>query len=374
MKQGQHRWKVSFQRQIEYEIIECPHLFDPRNSALLYPGKKERSHRFIVLDKNIEKHYGTEIRRYFQAHQVETKTFVLPAGEKNKSVESYFSILKQLDCFPINRRDEPIIAIGGGVVLDVAGFAAGCYRRGLPHLSIPTTLIGYIDASIGIKTGINFNGHKNRLGAFEPPQKVFLDKTFLRTLPDRHILNGVSEILKIAIIKDLPLFEAIESHGPECVKTRFQNDVSAWILDRSIEGMIEELQPNLFEENLARKVDFGHTFCYGLETSGRAELLHGEAVLLDMLLSTLLALRRNLMSKTDFSRIIDLVSRLGILLNVELLDPKILWDSIVERTYHRNGQQRIPLPIGIGNCVFVNDITMEEIRAACYELAEAMKA
>ena len=127
-------------------------------------------------------------------------------GEENKTVEHYLSILRELDSFPIHRRDEPIIAIGGGVLTDVVGFVASSYRRGVPHIKVPTTLMGYVDASIGIKTGINFNGNKNRLGSFDPPEKVFLDKSFLKTLPKRHILNGVCEIIKLAIIKDAEFF------------------------------------------------------------------------------------------------------------------------------------------------------------------------
>ena len=130
----------------------------------------------------------------------------MPAGEENKSVEVYLDILRQLDSFPIHRRDEPIIAIGGGVLTDVVAFIASSYRRSVPHIKVPTTLMGYVDASIGIKTGINFNGHKNRLGSFEPPRQVLLDKTFLKTLPRRHLLNGVCEIIKLAIIKDARCF------------------------------------------------------------------------------------------------------------------------------------------------------------------------
>jgi 3-dehydroquinate synthetase len=119
--------------------------------------------------------------------------------------------VRELDTFPIHRRDEPIIAIGGGTLTDVVGFVASSYRRSVPHLKVPTTLMGYVDASIGIKTGINFDGHKSRLGSFEPPRKVLLDKTFLQTLPREYILDGTGEIIKLAVIKDAGLFKRKDS-------------------------------------------------------------------------------------------------------------------------------------------------------------------
>src|SRR5258708_32263643 len=180
------RRRVTYQYTIEYEVVNDPNLFHPQNLALLSAGKTENSRRFIVVDSNVEKHYGTEIRKYFAHHQVEAKIVTFPGGEENKTAEFYLSIVRELDAFPIHRRDEPIIAIGGGVLTDVVAFVASSYRRGVPHIKVPTTLMGYVDASIGIKNGINFNGNKNRLGAFQPPQKVLLDKSFLGTLPRRH--------------------------------------------------------------------------------------------------------------------------------------------------------------------------------------------
>lgn len=358
-------WRVTYQRPVEYEVATCQNIFDPQNEALLSIGKRKNAHRFVIVDSNVARYFSTQIRDYFDFHKVDAKILVFPSGEKNKTVDNYLWVLQELDKFPINRRDEPIIAIGGGVLTDIAGFVASSYRRGIPHIKVPTTLMGYVDASIGVKAGVNFNQHKNRLGAFEPPKKVFLDRNFLKTLPKRHILNGMCEIFKLAVIKDLELFELLEAHGTSCIESRFQNDVSASILDLSVGGMLEELQPNLFEDELARKVDFGHTFSYGLETHESTEILHGEAVLIDILISSILANARNLLSEQELNRIFDLVSKLGIVLDNELVTPQLLWATLQERTYHRNGMQRVPLPEGLGYCTFVNDIKFEEIQAAC---------
>ncbi|MEJ2513560.1 MAG: sedoheptulose 7-phosphate cyclase, partial [Anaerolineales bacterium] len=272
--------------------------------------------------------------------------------------------------FPIHRRDEPIIMIGGGVLSDVAGFVASSYRRSVPHLKVPSTLMGYIDASIGIKNGINYNGYKNRLGSFEPPIRVLLDKSLLKTLPKRHILNGVSEIIKLAVIKDVSLFNLLEKYGGTSVDAKFQDEMGEKILDRSITGMLEELEPNLFEDDLARKVDFGHTFSYGLEIRHEANLLHGEAVLLDIVFSSMIAHKRCFLSAKELGRIFNLIENLGIRLNLSLLDPNALWQSLEERTCHRNGLQRVPMPRGLGNCIFINDIKQDEILTAYHELTQ----
>ena len=363
-------WHVSHQRTIEYEVVNCQNIFNPQNEALLSTGKRENARRFIIVDANVDKHFSKAMREYFNYHKIDAKIMVFPSGEKNKSVDNYLWILGELDRFPINRRDEPIIAIGGGVLTDISGFVASSYRRGVPHIKVPTTLMGYIDASVGIKTGINFNSHKNRLGSFEPPKKVFLDRNFLKTLPKRHVLNGICEMIKLAVIKDITLFELLEYHGTTCIDSRFQDEIGALILDRSVGGMLEELQPNLYEDELARKVDFGHTFSYGLETNEDILLLHGEAVLIDILISSILASARNLLSGQELNRLFDLVSKLGIDLNDGFVTPESLWITLEERTYHRNGQQRVPLPEGLGRCTFVNDVKFEEIQSACKILKE----
>ncbi|MGC8856341.1 MAG: sedoheptulose 7-phosphate cyclase [Anaerolineae bacterium] len=363
---------VTYSHLIEYEVLNTPHLFDPQNPALLSAGRIENARRFIVVDSNVEKYWAAALRNYFAYHDIETKIITFPGGEENKTIEFYLSMVRELDAFPIHRRDEPIIAIGGGVLTDVVGFVASSYRRGVPYLKVPTTLMGYVDASIGIKTGINYNGNKNRLGAFHAPQKVLLDKAFLTTLPRRHVLNGVCEIIKLAIISDTELFRLLEMYGPQSVDAHFQNKEGDLILDRAIEGMLNELQPNLFEEELARRVDFGHTFSYGLETRHETQLYHGEAVLLDILVSTLIAERRGLISETDTARIFQLVAELGISLDVSVLDPRLLWLSLEERTYHRNGLQRTPMPRGIGECVFLNDICPEEIELAVQNIEDWM--
>lgn len=356
---------VNYRREINYDILINDNIFDPENKSLLVGGEQKNSCRFVVVDSFIYDLYNSKIEEYFYANNVRSKIIRFESGERNKNMGKYTKLLEALDEFPINRVGEPIIAIGGGVTTDIVGFVASCHRRGVPHIKVPTTLMGYVDASIGIKTGINFGRYKNRVGAFEPPKSVILDKTFLKSLPDRHILNGVGEIVKLAVIKDYTLFEELEEYGVNCIKSKFQTDKGQSILNASITGMLEELEPNLYEDNLERCVDFGHTFSLVLEMNEVGDLLHGEAVSIDIAFSTILATVHSVLSLSDQRRVLNLIKKLNLPFYHTGLNPKLLWESLIERTYHRGGFQRVPLPSSIGRYVFVNDIKYEEIVEAC---------
>jgi 3-dehydroquinate synthase len=256
------------------------------------------------------------------------------------------------------------------VLLDVAGFAASLYRRGLPYVRIPTTLMGLIDAGIGIKTGVNFDAHKNRLGAYFAPQRAYLDTQFLRTLDDRHVANGIAEIIKMAIVRDLRLFELLEESIDGLIADRFCGRTAyREILVRAAVGMLEELSSNLWEAVLERVVDYGHTFSPKLEMAALPELLHGEAVAIDMALSLVLAAQRELINPEELSRALGLLDAYGLPTHHGQCEEELLMQALAETTSHRDGLQRVPLSRGIGDAVFVNDLTRTEIRSAAGYLA-----
>ncbi len=356
-------WQVSHQCDISYKIFQTENVFSPDNLSLLCGNHCNPGKSFVVADEFIYDNYIDQIENYFDYHKVYHRIVRCPSGENQKSLDGFLRLAKELEDFEIHRRSNPIIAIGGGVITDLVSFLVSCYRRGVPHLRVPTTLMGYIDASIGIKTGINFNGNKNRLGSFTSPLAVILDHQFLKTLDDRHIRNGLAEVMKLAIIKDYKLFELLESHGKAAAESRFQVEGKE-ILRLSIAGMLEELEPNLFEDCLKREVDFGHTFSPLLEMRAIDTLLHGEAVAIDVAFSVALAHERQLLSKAERDRILDAMVDLRLPCRHPLLDPTLLWKSLCERVYHRDGHQNVPLPSGIGGCSFINDITPKELEQA----------
>jgi 3-dehydroquinate synthase len=293
---------------------------------------------------------------------MDARILIVEGGERCKRPEMIFEIIDEFEKFGLVRRSEPVLIIGGGALMDAVSLAAAIYRRGVPFIKVPTTLLAYVDASIGIKTAINFNGKKNLVGSFSAPLAVLLDRGFFRTLPSREISSGLSEILKLGIGCDEELFYHLEALTPEVIfEDKFQSQ-DAMILTRAIEVMIRELEPNIHENNLCRAVDLGHTFSQVFEMSfGEDALRHGEAVALDLNLSCIVANQRGLLDDHSLRRVAMLTETLGLPTKVPEADPGELWCSVAERTRHRGGLQRIPMPCRIGESVFVNDLTSSEV-------------
>ncbi len=298
----------------------------------------------------------------------------MEVSEEYKSPETLFIILKKVEEFNPLRRKEPIIGIGGGVLLDMVGLASNLYRRGIPYIRIPTTLIGLIDAGIGVKTGINFGNHKNRLGTYYHPLITYIDPTFLSTLDSRHISNGLGEILKMGLIKDESLFNLLEQNGQSLVINKLQNfEVSRVIIDKAIAGMLAELEPNLWESILERLVDFGHTFSGALEMKALPDLLHGEAVTIDMALVSVLANQRKMLTEKELDRILSVMRAMNLPIFHPICNPDLLVAGLLDSASHRDGLQRFPIPIGIGKATFVNNIAAEELVIACNTLKNLSK-
>ncbi|MFD6529330.1 sedoheptulose 7-phosphate cyclase [Streptomyces sp. NPDC060184] len=356
-------------------------ILDPAHSALAEAGNPPGStgtRRLLVVEEQVQRLYGDRIAAYFDARGIETVTRVLPAHEQLKTMESAFHVVESMDAFGIARRHEPVVAIGGGVLMDIVGLAASLYRRSTPYVRVPTTLIGLVDAGVGAKTGVNFGRHKNRLGTYHPSSVALLDPAFLATLDQRHISNGLAEILKIALVKDRTLFELLAAHSKTLLNGRLQltedpdgrHLVAEEVLCRAVHGMLEELQPNLWEHQLQRLVDYGHSFSPVIEMEALPELLHGEAVCVDMAFTTVVARRRGLVSDEDTRRVLAVMEDLGLPVTHPACTPDVWERALTDTVRHRDGQQRLPLPVGIGQACFVNDLSPHELRAAHAELQE----
>ncbi|WP_307795674.1 sedoheptulose 7-phosphate cyclase [Actinacidiphila acididurans] len=360
---------------MRYQVIQSDNLFSPDNRHLLDSSEdtplRSGDRRLIIIDSNVDSHHGDRIRHYFDHHGVAVTIVPLRADELVKEWDSVSRVVDAMNEFTLDRRREPVLAIGGGVLTDIVGFAASLYRRGTPYVRIPTTLVGLVDAGVGIKTGVNYGAGKNRLGTYAPATVTFLDRSFLRTLDLRHISNGLAEILKMALIRSEDLFALLESHGTAVRADRFQGSTGELagagdaIISEAIHLMLEELHPNLWESVLERSVDYGHTFSPTIEMHTLPELLHGEAVMIDMAVTTALATLRGDMSEKQAERVYTVASTLGLpLWNDALAVPSLLKDALQDTVRHRDGQQRLPLPLGIGRHHFVNDVTETELREA----------
>jgi 3-dehydroquinate synthase len=372
-------WIVNAALPVHYQVRMVDGVFDPRNRALLEAGATQRTgalRRLVVIDAAVDRLYGVQLRHYLQHHGVKYQIMSLPISETEKTMESVFAVVKGINEFGISRRHEPIIAIGGGVLMDIVGLAASLYRRSTPYVRVPTTLIGLVDAGVGAKTGVNHSSHKNRLGTYFPAKDTLLDRGFLKTVDTRHIVNGLAEILKIALIKDRTLFELLDRYGTTLIAERLQgrtpesNQAASRVIERAITGMLEELEMNLWEHKLERVVDYGHSFSPTIEMLALPELLHGEAVNIDMALTTLISVGRGLITPEERDRIFALMRKLELPVYHRTCEPAVLVDALADTVRHRDGLQRLPLAMGIGSACFVNDVQPEEMTAAANALRE----
>lgn len=316
----------------------------------------------IVIDNNVSRIYGKQVKQFFDHSKIEYSILKLNAFEDYKNIKTVASLCRAAKKFGL-QRDSIFIAIGGGITMDIVGFTAFTYRRKIPYIRIPTTLVGIVDAGVGVKVGVNFNGSKNFLGGYYPPLAVFNDQSFLKTLTSKEIRCGLFEILKMAIIKDRKLFELIKKHYKEFFGKEFNshtheiNYFAAFL-------MMEELEKNLFETNLQRLVDFGHTFSPLLETTSGYAIPHGEAVGIDMLLSSTISLNKRLIKKLVFDEIFKLILAIGFSKRYNLPNIKELHNSLSEIRRHRGGNLNLVLPVKIGTAVFTNKCTYMEVENA----------
>jgi transaldolase len=273
--------------------------------------------------------------------------------------------------FNIDRRLEPVIAIGGGVCLDVVGLAASMFRRRTPYIRVPTTSLSYVDASVGAKNGCNFCGSKNRLGTYVPPVAALLDSSFFRTQDTRDISNSLGEMCKMGIMKSAELLQLLEQHGPRLIAEKFaprdkDDGVPGRVLQISIETMLEELAPNLWEHCLDRLVDFGHAVGQNLEMTALGtdvELMHGEAVATDMSYMTVLSNTLGELSDTDRDRILRILNTCGLPTHHPMLTRAFFKEAMEDRVQNSMGM-RLPLPVGFGKARMFNDVTSEQFEKA----------
>ncbi|RYY35648.1 MAG: 3-dehydroquinate synthase [Sphingobacteriaceae bacterium] len=368
----------SFTVKFEYNVFFTTGLFGIGNTLFndfllksSTPGVSRKI--FFVVDggvANANPDLIGQIKTYFAANtaiQLVADVLVIPGGEGVKNDPTYFEqVVEAVNTYGIDRHSY-IAAIGGGSVLDMVGYAAAVSHRGIKHIRIPTTVLSQNDSGIGVKNGINYFGKKNFLGTFAPPVAVFNDDSFLLTLSDRDWRSGISEAIKVALIKDATFFNWLEDNATSLV----QRDMAAmnylvWQCAKLHMEHISSKDP--FESGSSRPLDFGHWSAHKLEYLSNFEVRHGEAVAMGIALDTVYSQVSGRLSANESQRIIRLLQNLGFdiihpLLEVHREDSPIL-TGLEEFREHLGGQLTIMLLNTIGEGVEVHEIDVELLKQA----------
>ncbi|NLJ80041.1 MAG: 3-dehydroquinate synthase [Firmicutes bacterium] len=291
----------------------------------------------LVTDTNVEKLYGKRLP---------FPRAVLEPGEENKSMAFAQAVLEKM-CQEGLSRDSLVIALGGGVIGDLAGFCAAIYQRGLAYLQIPTTLVAQVDSSIGGKTALNTSWGKNLIGAFHQPKGVFIDPAVLKTLPASEIINGLGEIFKYGIIGDPPLFSAVQKN-----LTAFFNadiEVMAPLIRRCCALKSAIVSKDEKDQGARRILNYGHTLGHALEALTAFQAYsHGEAVLIGMLYEASLALELGLLSPDSYQKIKTGLQQIELDWDLSFLDLGDLVQALLKDKKNRRGLISFLLPRRLG--------------------------
>ncbi|MBC2840216.1 3-dehydroquinate synthase [Robiginitalea sp. SC105] len=373
--------EMTFSVPYRHRLLFTQGLFDPGNPLLAdllgayRPGVSVRL--LFVLDSGVgEAHPGLEglIRAYCDAHAAQvtfTQVLSVPGGEASKNTPVQTErVLAAIEAQGICRHSV-VVAIGGGAVIDMAGYAASIAHRGVQLIRIPTTVLAQNDAAVGVKNGINAFGKKNFIGTFAIPLAIVNDPYFLTTLEDRDWIAGTAEAVKVALIKDADFFGFLEAHA-QSLRAREMAPMQELIF-RCAELHMEHISGggDPFEAGSSRPLDFGHWSAHKLEHLTGYSLRHGEAVALGMALDVIYSRRLGILTAGDSERILRILSELGFDLQLPDLGPEgpsVLLRGLDEFREHLGGVLTITLLEGIGLKRDVHEIDRELMAAAIGEL------
>lgn len=385
MRSIEQRFTVPFSYRIEF----TENLFSPSNSLFKDVVSDKNDHTrpkiLFVFDQGMFEHHPDlmdTIRNYHNSHRgsfdMVAEPVVIPGGETSKNDPAHVQeILDRIEMADLDRHSY-VTVIGGGAVTDTAGYAAAIAHRGVRLLRVPTTVLAQNDAAVGVKNGVNAYGKKNFLGTFAPPHAVLNDFTFLNTLNDREWRAGISEAIKVALIKDEEFFEELEADA----KTLNNRDMEAMqsLIIRCAELHLEHIASSgdPFERGSSRPLDFGHWSAHKLEQLTGYRLLHGEAVAIGIALDTVYSFLKGLISEEDSRRVIDLFKACGFKLFVPELEQGLdhpenkesVLHGLQEFREHLGGQLTIMLLDKIGSGVEVHEIDLPVYRKAIKQLRE----
>ena len=309
----------------------------------------------IVTDRNIAQFHAERVITSLKNAGFDPKTITLPAGEAHKNLDTVSALWNSFLKNGLNRKST-VIALGGGVIGDMAGFAASTYMRGIHWVCVPTTLLSLVDASLGGKTGFDLPEGKNLIGSFYPPKLVLADPQVLTTLPEVEFVSGLAEVVKHGIISDPELFDVC-ARGIEYVKDNLEQ-----IVKRAMAVKIKIIEEDPYEKGIRAMLNFGHTVGHAVELVSKFELRHGEAVAIGMVVEAKHAEKIGLSNKGLSKKIENALCALGLPVDIpkDLLREEII--HAMRRDKKKNANAiRFALPVEIGKVELVDVMNLEEI-------------
>lgn len=318
---------------------------------------------YIITNTPIKNRYGQTLNKILKESRFNVRFKIIPDTEKSKSIETSASVIKDIAHFDLKRQIF-IVAFGGGVVGDLSGFVASIYKRGVPYIQIPTTLLAQVDSSIGGKTAVDLLEGKNLVGAFYQPRLVFSDVMFLKTLSQKQIRTGLAEVIKYGIIYDPQLFSYLEKRYKDILSLKahaleYIVRCCSYIKAKIVQGDERE------EKGVRTILNFGHTVGHAIESASNYKLYnHGEAIALGMLIASDISRRLKLINDATFQRIENLIKVVGLPLNIKNLS----LEDIINAHYHDKKfigpKNRFVLTKGIGKIKILENIPLGIIREA----------
>lgn len=319
----------------------------------------------IVTDSKVDEIYGSSVLELLQGKCLKAVKYTFPNGEENKTLDTVRDAYKFLIQEGFDRKDM-LLALGGGVVGDTTGFIAATYLRGIDFVQVPTTLLAQADSSIGGKTGVDFDGYKNMVGAFKMPSLVYMNFEVLLTLDDRQFFSGFAEVMKHGLIKDAAFYEwLIENMYEIC-----ERDLSVLqeMLMRSctVKKLVVEKDPT--EQGDRALLNFGHTIGHAIEKAKNFELFHGECVALGAVAAAYISWKKELLSMDEYYEIRDMFVPFNLPISVEGIDPEEVLKLTKSDKKMESGKIKFVLLKKIGKAVLDTTVTDEELLGAINEI------
>lgn len=315
----------------------------------------------IVTDSNVRELYADEVRSFLADAGYDVSVYAFEAGEENKGMDSILGICGACVENKLDRKSM-ILALGGGVVGDMAGFAAAIYMRGIRFVQLPTTLLSQSDSSVGGKTGIDFADSKNILGAFHQPKLVYINVSTLKTLPPEQFVSGMGEVIKHGIIQDSEYFEYLIKNADKIKKLDADTLIYMAKVNCSIKARVVEEDEK--ENGLRAILNFGHTIGHAVESAYNFSKTHGECVGLGMVSASYIAMKRGMISEAQLKKIEEILSLYDFKIRVELADNDTVWAFMQKDKKKLEGKLKFVLPVNIGEVVQTTDVTAEEVYEA----------